>query len=117
MGGRDTVKTRYEFVGFDAAISLLRPKAKWKIDHGSFVWEDPRPVPTKEEIEDTIRKIKDFEESINYILLPEQEEQSPDPAQEDVLAGISPYKPLDSDGGSNELGGVGGKGGVPIQNK
>ena len=115
MGGRNPVKNHYEFVGFDAAINLLRPRAKWSIDHGSLRWEDPRPMPTKEEIEDTIKRIKDFEESIDYILLPEQTEGELDPAQEDVLTGISPYKPLDSDGGTNIGGGIGGKGGVPPQ--
>lgn len=115
MGGRNPVKKHYEFVGFDAAINLLRPRAKWKIDHGNFVWEDPRPMPTKQEIESTILRIKAFEESIEYILLPEQENLNIDPAQEDVLKGISPYSPLDSDGGTNIGGGIGGKGGVAPQ--
>jgi len=61
------------------------------LNHGEFLWEDPRPIPTKEEIEDTIRKIKNFEESINYILLPEQENIDLDPAQENILSGISQY--------------------------
>jgi len=38
-------------------------------------WEDPRPCPTWEEIQDTIEKIRAFEDSINTILLPEQKEE------------------------------------------
>jgi hypothetical protein len=35
-------------------------------------WEDPRLCPTWEELQDTMEKIKAFEDSINTILLPEQ---------------------------------------------
>ena len=35
-------------------------------------WDDPRPCPTWEEIDDTMAKIKAFEESINTIWLPDQ---------------------------------------------
>ena len=56
------------------AIHLLRPGAKWEWTGGlGFTrWEDPRPQPTKEEIDQTIDKIKAFEDSINTIWLPEQ---------------------------------------------
>ena len=55
-------------------MHLLRPGAKWEITNGFFSrWEDPRPCPTWEEVMDTVEKIKAFEDSINTILLPEQE--------------------------------------------
>lgn len=64
----------YQLVGIDVAMHLLRPGAKWEITNGFFSrWEDPRPCPTWEEVMDTVEKIKAFEDSINTILLPEQE--------------------------------------------
>lgn len=108
------MKHRYEFVGFDAAVNLLRPGAKWALTHGLFEWNDPRPMPTLEEIQTTIAKIKEFEESIDYILLPEQKTQSLDPAQEteSIIAGIHPYDENTMHGGANEKGGEGGLSGV-----
>ena len=105
------MKPVYEWVAFDSAISLLRPKAKWTLNHGTLEWQDPRPMPTLEEIQDTIKKIKDFEESIDYILLPEQQEEQPDLAQEDVTHGIKPYDDSDMSGGGPD--GLQGKSGVP----
>ena len=55
------MKKLYEWVAFDSAINLLRPRAKWKIDHGKFEWQDPRPCPTMKEVEDVLKKIKDFQ--------------------------------------------------------
>lgn len=64
----------YQLVGVDVAMHLLRPGAKWEITNGFFSrWDDPRPCPTWEEVMDTVEKIKAFEDSINTILLPEQE--------------------------------------------
>ena len=65
----------YQMVGINVAMHLLRPGAKWEWTGGlGFTrWEDPRPQPTVEEVMDTIEKIKAFEESINTILLPEQQ--------------------------------------------
>jgi hypothetical protein len=62
-------------VGIDTAIHLLRPGAKWEWTGGvGFTrWDDPRPQPSVEEVMDTIEKIKAFEDSVNTILLPEQE--------------------------------------------
>ncbi len=62
-------------VGIDTAVHLLRPGAKWEWTGGiGFTrWEDPRPKPSVEEVMETIEKIKAFEDSINTILLPEQE--------------------------------------------
>jgi hypothetical protein len=38
-------------------------------------WDDPRPCPTWEEVQDTMEKIQRFEDSINTVWLPEQIEQ------------------------------------------
>ena len=70
-----TTKT-YMLWGIDTAMHLLRPGAKWEISNTMFTrWEDPRPCPTWEEVMDTMEKIKEFEDSINTIWLPEQIEQ------------------------------------------
>jgi hypothetical protein len=65
----------YMIVGIDTAIHLLRPGAKWEWTGGvGFTrWDDPRPQPSVEEVMNTIEKIKAFEDSVNTILLPEQE--------------------------------------------
>ena len=64
----------YRLYGIDTAMHLLRPGAKWESTGGlGFTrWEDPRPKPTVQEVEETMEKIKAFEESINTIWLPEQ---------------------------------------------
>jgi len=66
----------YQLVGINTAMHLLRPGAKWEITGGvGFTrWEDPRPQPSMEEVMETIEKLKAFEDSINTILLPEQQE-------------------------------------------
>ena len=66
----------YQLVGINTAMHLLRPGAKWEYTGGAGFtrWEDPRPCPTVEEVFDVIEKIKAFEDSINTILLPEQQE-------------------------------------------
>lgn len=63
-------------MGINVAMHLLRPGAKWEITGGvGFTrWEDPRPQPSMEEVMETIEKLKAFEDSINTILLPEQQE-------------------------------------------
>ena len=65
----------YQIMGIDTAIHLLRPGAKWEWTGGlGFTrWDDPRPKPSVEEVMETIEKIKAFEDSINTILLPEQQ--------------------------------------------
>lgn len=65
----------YQLMGIDTAIHLLRPGAKWEWTGGvGFTrWDDPRPQPSVEEVMETIEKIKAFEDSINTILLPEQQ--------------------------------------------
>jgi len=63
----------YKFYGIDTAMHLLRPGAKWEISNTMFTrWEDPRPCPTWEEVQETMEKIKAFEDSINTIWLTEQ---------------------------------------------
>lgn len=64
----------YQLVGIDVAMHLIRPGAKWEITNSYFSrWDDPRPCPTWEEVMDVVEKLKAFEDSINTILLPEQE--------------------------------------------
>ena len=67
----------YRFYGIDMAVHLLRPGAKWEWTGGlGFTrWDDPRPKPSVEEVEETMEKIKAFEESINTVWLPEQIEE------------------------------------------
>ena len=67
----------YQLVGIDVAMHLLRPGAKWEFTGGvGFTrWEDPRPCPSVEEVMETVEKIQAFEDSINTILLPEQEQE------------------------------------------
>ncbi|NDE05410.1 MAG: hypothetical protein EB003_12335 [Flavobacteriia bacterium] len=63
----------YRMVGIDTAMELLRPGAKWEISNTMFTrWEDPRPCPTIEEVFATIDKIREFEDSIQTVWLPEQ---------------------------------------------
>lgn len=67
----------YRFHGIDTAMQLLRPGAKWEWTGGvGFTrWDDPRPKPSVQEVEETMEKVKAFEESINTIWLPEQIEE------------------------------------------
>jgi hypothetical protein len=66
----------YQLVGIDVAMHLLRPGAKWEITNGYFSrWDDPRPCPTFQEVMETVEKLQAFEDSINTILLPEQEQK------------------------------------------
>ena len=63
----------YRFFGIDVAMQLLRPNAKWEISNNVFTrWDDPRPCPSIEEVHWVMNKIKEFEESIPTIWLPEQ---------------------------------------------
>jgi hypothetical protein len=63
----------YRFFGIDVAMQMLRPGAKWEISNNVFTrWEDPRPCPSIEEVYWVMDKIKEFEESIPTIYLPEQ---------------------------------------------
>ena len=63
----------YRLYGINTAMQLLRPGAKWEISNRMITrWDDPRPIPSWEEIDATMEKIKAFEESINTIWLPKQ---------------------------------------------
>lgn len=54
-------------------MKFLRPGARWEITNRKFtVWEDPRPCPTWEEVQETMDKIKAFEDSIDTIFTEEQ---------------------------------------------
>lgn len=67
----------YRFYGIDTAVQLLRPGAKWEWTGGlGFTrWDDPRPKPSVQEVEETMEKVKAFEESIKTVWLPEQLEE------------------------------------------
>ena len=66
----------YQLVGINTAIYLLRPEAKWEWTSGiGFTrWDDPRPQPSVKEVMETLEKIKNFEDSIQTIFLPEHKE-------------------------------------------
>jgi hypothetical protein len=70
------MKKIYRFYGIDVAMQMLRPGAKWEISNNIFTrWDDPRPCPSIEEVYWVMDKIKEFEESIPTIWLPEQLEK------------------------------------------
>lgn len=70
------MKQIYRFYGIDVAMQMLRPGAKWEISNNVFTrWDDPRPCPSIEEVYWVMDKIKEFEESIPTIWLPEQLEK------------------------------------------
>jgi hypothetical protein len=57
-------------------MELLRPGAKWEISNNMFTrWEDPRPCPSMDEVNYVMKKIKEFEDVIPTIWLPEQLEE------------------------------------------
>lgn len=63
----------YTITGVHTAINLLRPQAEYALNNTEFIiWNDPRPAPTWEEIQETINKIRDFENSIESIELPKK---------------------------------------------
>jgi len=58
----------YKLYGINTAIDLLRPDAIWQFNGQEItIWDDARPKPTMEEINETMEKIKVFEESIPTI--------------------------------------------------
>jgi hypothetical protein len=62
--------------GIDIAMQLLRPGAKWEISGTTFTrWDDPRPCPSWEEVQWVMDKIREFEDSIPTVWLPEQLEK------------------------------------------
>lgn len=59
--------------GVNTAMELLRPGAKWEISNKMITrWDDPRPCPTWDEIDETMEKVKELEDSIPTIWLDEQ---------------------------------------------
>ena len=45
----------YRLFGINTAMELLRPGAKWEISNRIITrWDDPRPCPTWEEINDKL---------------------------------------------------------------
>ena len=63
----------YQLMGIDTAMHLLRPGAKWEISNREITrWDDPRPQPSWDEIMFMIEKIKELEDAVPTILLPEQ---------------------------------------------
>lgn len=66
----------YRLCGIDSAMHLLRPGARWEITNNKFtIWEDPRPCPTWEEIEETRKKAREFEDSIDTIWTEDQKKE------------------------------------------
>jgi len=64
----------YQLMGIDTAMHLLRPGAKWEISNREITrWDDPRPQPSWDEIMFTVEKIKELEDAVPTILLPEQQ--------------------------------------------
>lgn len=71
---QNDMRNTYTLLCVHNAISLLRPGALYVLNNTEFIeWNDPRPVPTWEEIEKTLKKLKDFEDSIDYIELTVEE--------------------------------------------
>ena len=69
--------------GIDVAMNLLRPGAKWEISNTVFTrWEDPRPCPSWDEVVWVMDKIREFEDSIPTVWLPEQLAQMKAEAEE-----------------------------------
>lgn len=65
----------YRLYGINIAIEMLRPEAKWEwaSNIGFTRWDDPRPQPTKKEIEELMKKIKLFEDSIDNTIWTEEQ--------------------------------------------
>lgn len=58
----------YQLYGINTAVHMLRPGARWEISNNQFsIWDDPRPCPSIQEVYETMKKIKEFEDSINTI--------------------------------------------------
>ena len=63
----------YKLYGINVAVELLRPGAKWEYNGHQFTkWEDERPIPSIEEVNDVMEKIKAFEDSVPTLWTKEQ---------------------------------------------
>lgn len=69
-----SVETKlYRLCGVDSAIELIRPGAKWQMSNSKFtLWEDARPCPTMEELQEVMKKAQEFEDSLDVIWRPDQ---------------------------------------------
>lgn len=64
------MRKTYVITSFETAIALLRPGAMYQLSGANFSqWNDPRPMPSLQEIQDTMYKIKEFEDRIPCIEL------------------------------------------------
>ena len=63
----------YKLYGINVAVELLRPGAKLEYNGHQFTkWEDERPIPSIEEVNDVMEKIKAFEDSVPTLWTKEQ---------------------------------------------
>jgi hypothetical protein len=75
---------QYQFAAIDVAMQILRPYATFEM-YGNRIakWDDSRPQPTQEEIENMIEAIKKFEDQkIMYITKEGTEEMIAVPCQD-----------------------------------
>ena len=62
----------YKFAAIDIAMQMLRPGATFEISNTDIVrWDDDRPQPTTEEIQEMIQNIKNFEDAQSLLVLTE----------------------------------------------
>ena len=60
----------YVLTSLNTALTLLRPGANYIMKDTNFIaWNDPRPVPSWDDINNTLKKLKEFEDSIESIEL------------------------------------------------
>ena len=69
-------KKIYTLHGINTAINKLRPGARCEVFNNEFtIWDDPRPCPSMQEVRETMKKIKDFEDSIDTLWRDDQIEE------------------------------------------
>lgn len=67
---------QYRLYAVNIAIEILRPGARYTLGNNIFSsWDDPRPKPSWEEINETMEKLKTLEDSLNTIWLTEEEKK------------------------------------------
>lgn len=66
----------YQLYGVNTAINLLRPGARWEVDGSRFtIWDDPRPCPSWDEVQKTMEKLKELEDSLDSMWREDQIEK------------------------------------------
>lgn len=70
----------YRILGIVSAIEFLRPGAKYALMDNKLEWFDSRPAPSAKEINETLQKIKDFEDSIEGTIWTDEQLQQFDEA-------------------------------------